>query len=120
MDRSDCRGLSLVLGGSCVPGMWRPVWRDLRVVAIATLFSAKNMQIGAPLAIQLALVFLLLHSLRWNGNGVLRLIAGIVWVLHALFLLHSGWAVRDVRWHTGTGEVLLADSAIMRRSSSAS
>ncbi len=88
------------------------------VVAIATLLSSKNMEIGAPLAIQLGLAFLLLHSLFWKEQGsqaagVLRLVAGVVWVLHALFLVHSGWAYAMPLAY-GTGGLLLAVSAIVR------
>ncbi len=88
------------------------------IVATAILLLVKNMDIAAPLAAQLALVFLLLHSLRWEergnqGYGALRLVASGVWVLHALFLVHSGWAYAlPVAY--GTGGLLLAVSIFMK------
>lgn len=88
------------------------------IVGIATLLLVKNMEIAAPLAAQLALVFLLLHSLRWEergnqGYGTLRLVVSAVWVLHALFLVRSGWAyVIPVVY--GTGGLLLAVSVCVK------
>jgi hypothetical protein len=66
------------------------------IVAIATLLLAKNTEVAIHPAVQLAMAFLLLHSLRWDNREpraetVLRFMAGSVWLLHALFLAHSGW-----------------------------
>lgn len=88
------------------------------ITAIAVLLFVKNMEIAAPLAAQLALVFLLLHSLRWEergnqGYGALRLVASAVWVLHALFLVHAGWACA-MPVACGTGGLLLAVSIFMK------
>ena len=85
------------------------------IIGIAVLLLAKNMEIGAPLAAQLALAFLLMHSLRWeeqgnHGAGALRFVAGAVWVLHALFLVHSHWFYMLPVVY-GTGGLLLAVSA---------
>jgi hypothetical protein len=48
-------------------------------------------------AFQAALIFLLLHSLRWVeaehiGSGALRMMAGSLWVLHAGIWMHTGGA----------------------------
>ena len=79
------RSPKLALGGALTLGS----------VLLAVLSARPN---GSHWALELPLVFLLLHSLRWEdarhvGSSALRLIAGALWVLDAGVWMHSGGRV---------------------------
>ncbi len=65
----------------------------LVAIAVVTLFSRYNF-VG-HLAVQCGLVFLLLHSLRWEdakheGANIVRMVAALGWSLHAFVWVHVG------------------------------
>jgi hypothetical protein len=64
-------------------------------VFLAVRFLGANQSHPIPWAIQLALVFLLAHSLRWNEQmykhaALLRFFTAGAWVLHAFWWMHAG------------------------------
>jgi len=65
------------------------------VVVLATLLLVKNVNLAVHPAVQFAMAFLLLHSLRWSDEehqtkNALKLGTAIIWVFHAVLMVHSG------------------------------
>jgi hypothetical protein len=81
-------------------------------VLLSTICFAENPAYGAHLGMQLGLVFLLLHSLRWedrehDGAGAVRISAAVGWLLHSGFLVHTGFP-EALRLVDGAGGLMLA------------
>ncbi len=88
------------------------------IIAFSTLLLVTNGDLAWNLSIQLALLFFLVHSLRWedqslHGPGVLRISVGVVWVWHAWFVSHTGWMYAGPVIY-GSGGLLLAAYLLMR------
>ena len=65
------------------------------VVVVATLLFVNNVDLAVHPAVEFAMAFLLMHSLRWNDDerqtkNALRVATAFVWVFHAVFMVHSG------------------------------
>jgi uncharacterized protein YhhL (DUF1145 family) len=87
-------------------------------VATGTDLAGGHELLGIRLAVQSALVFLLLHSLRWDdgkyaGAMILRGLACGAWVLHSLNLVHGGGGSAAALVYTAGG-VVLAVSVCMK------
>jgi len=93
------------------------VWGAL-VVAIAFFGLTPDDGFGLELAVQCGLVFLLLHSWRWvdaehQGASAARILASVIWVFHALAMVHWQWfGAKDIALCAGG---LLLGAAIVAR-----
>lgn len=115
--------------------------RDPKLGILGALAAAISVGIAAQhsdavhWAVQIGLVFLLIHSLRWvdsevQGASALRWLAALAWIAHSVVWTHvynAGWRVgliavavlaawfifRCIRGKWGSLAILLASSAVM-------
>ncbi|HYG22048.1 MAG TPA: hypothetical protein VEH04_04635 [Verrucomicrobiae bacterium] len=92
--------LSLAVG--CYLVLWTALSRQPKagvlgalLCAISAMFCGRDVAGIQHVALQLALVFLLVHSVRWDdmlhdGARAVRTVAAILWVAHALVWVHAG------------------------------
>jgi hypothetical protein len=81
-------------------------------VLLATVCFAHNSALGPHLGMQLGLVFLLLHSLRWEdgehaGAGAVRISAAVGWLMHSGLLVYTGFP-EAMRLVDSAGGLMLA------------
>lgn len=93
------KSIGIAIAGYCL--LWAVRSTDPRigilgalVSAITTLIAGGGEENAAHWAVQIGLVFLLLHSLRWRdiehtGAMVLRIIASSLWIVHSVIWTHA-------------------------------
>jgi len=93
------KSMGIAAAGYCL--LWAVRSSDLRIAilgaivsAITALFAGGGEENALHWASQIALVFLLLHSLRWKdfehtGTTMLRILASAFWLVHAVIWTHT-------------------------------